>query len=53
MLIYSQFKKAMKEQNAILEVSKYPVKDTDVIKGNKVTAENVELTFRTLNKNSK
>ncbi len=35
-------KKAMKEQNAILEVSKYPVKDTDVIKGNKVTDENVE-----------
>lgn len=35
-------KKAMKEQNAILEVSKYPVKDTDVIKGNKVTEENVE-----------
>ncbi|WP_110114966.1 protein rep [Bacillus sp. CGMCC 1.16541] len=37
-----KFKKAMKEQNAILEVSKYPVKDTDVIKGNKVTDENVE-----------
>ena len=36
------FKKAMKEQHAILEVSKYPVKDTDVIKGNKLTAENVE-----------
>jgi plasmid rolling circle replication initiator protein Rep len=35
-------KKAIKEQNAILEVSKYPVKDTDVIKGNKVTDENVE-----------
>lgn len=37
-----EFKKAIKEQNAILEVSKYPVKDTDVIKGNKVTDENVE-----------
>lgn len=36
------FKKAMNEQNAILEVSKYPVKDTDVIRGNKVTDENVE-----------
>lgn len=36
------FKKSIKEQNAILEVSKYPVKDTDVIKGNKVTDENVE-----------
>lgn len=33
------------EQNlkkAILEVSKYPVKDSDVIKGNEVTSENVE-----------
>jgi plasmid rolling circle replication initiator protein Rep len=36
------FKNAIKEQNAILEVSKYPVKDTDVIKGNKVMSENVE-----------
>ncbi|WP_369688675.1 protein rep [Caenibacillus caldisaponilyticus] len=38
----NEFKKAIKEQKAILEVSKYPVKDTDVIKGNKVTDENVE-----------
>lgn len=37
-----EFKKAIKEQNAILEVSKYPVKDTDVVRGNKVTDENVE-----------
>jgi plasmid rolling circle replication initiator protein Rep len=36
------FKNSMKEQNAIFEVSKYPVKDTDVIRGNKVTDENVE-----------
>ena len=36
------FKKSIKEQNAVLEVSKYPVKDTDVIKGNQVTDENVE-----------
>jgi plasmid rolling circle replication initiator protein Rep len=35
-------KRAMKEQSAILEVSKYPVKDTDVIKGNRITSENVE-----------
>lgn len=34
--------KAMKEQKAILEVSKYPVKDTDVLKGKKVTDENLE-----------
>lgn len=37
-----EYEKQIKEQNAILEVSKYPVKDTDVIKGNKVTEENVE-----------
>lgn len=35
-------KNAIEEQKAILEVSKYPVKDTDVIKGNEVTNENVE-----------
>ena len=38
----SDVKKAIAEQNAIFEVSKYPVKDTDVIKGNTVTDENVE-----------
>jgi plasmid rolling circle replication initiator protein Rep len=41
--IYEEdLKKAIKEQKAILEVSKYPVKDTDVIQGNTVTRENVE-----------
>lgn len=35
-------KKAMAEQKAILEVSKYPVKDTDVIQGDEVTEDNVE-----------
>lgn len=30
------------EQNAIFEVSKYPVKDTDVIRGNEVTFENIQ-----------
>lgn len=34
--------KAIKEQNAILEVSKYPVKDSDIIQGKKVTEENLE-----------
>lgn len=34
--------KAIQEQNAILEVSKYPVKDTDVIRGDKVTKDNLE-----------
>ncbi len=35
-------KDTIKEQSALLEVSKYPVKDTDVIQGNKVTDDNVE-----------
>ncbi|MFE8065449.1 protein rep, partial [Priestia aryabhattai] len=35
-------KKAVEEQNAILEVSKYPVKDSDVIIGDSVTSDNVE-----------
>jgi len=29
-------------KDAVLEVSKYPVKDTDIVKGNKVTKENTE-----------
>lgn len=37
-----ELKKSIREQNAIFEVSKYPVKDTDVVKGDKVTAENIE-----------
>lgn len=30
------------QQKALLEVSKYPVKDTDIIQGDKVTPDNVE-----------
>lgn len=40
--IENDVKKLIDEQSAILEVSKYPVKDTDVIKGNEVTKDNVE-----------
>lgn len=40
--IEEEVKKVILEQNAIFEVSKYPVKDTDVIRGNKVTPENVQ-----------
>lgn len=40
--IEDEIKKTIAEQNAIFEVSKYPVKDTDVIRGNKVTPENVQ-----------
>ncbi|MEK5071803.1 protein rep [Sporosarcina sp. FSL K6-1508] len=37
-----EVRKTILEQNAIFEVSKYPVKDTDVIRGNKVTDENIQ-----------
>lgn len=37
-----EMKKSIAEKNAIFEVSKYPVKDTDVIRGNEVTPENVQ-----------
>ena len=37
-----EVKKSIAEQNAIFEVSKYPVKDTDVIRGNQVTPENIQ-----------
>lgn len=37
-----ELKKSIAEQNAIFEVSKYPVKDTDVIRGNQVTPENIQ-----------
>ncbi|WP_046176521.1 protein rep [Domibacillus indicus] len=40
--IEQDIKKAVEEQNAILEVSKYPVKDSDVIVGDSVTVDNVE-----------
>lgn len=40
--IEDEIKKTIAEQKAIFEVSKYPVKDTDVIRGNKVTLENVQ-----------
>ncbi|MED3888245.1 protein rep, partial [Priestia aryabhattai] len=30
------------QQKALLEISKYPVKDTDIIQGDEVTSENVE-----------
>lgn len=40
--IEDEMKKSIAEQNAVFEISKYPVKDTDVIRGNKVTPENVQ-----------
>ncbi|ONK22637.1 hypothetical protein BLX87_14755 [Bacillus sp. VT-16-64] len=40
--IEQEVTRAIAEQNAIFEISKYPVKDTDVIRGNEVTLENVK-----------
>lgn len=40
--VEQELRKTILEQNAIFEVSKYPVKDTDVIRGNKITPENVQ-----------
>ena len=40
--VEEKMKQSIAEQNAIFEVSKYPVKDTDVIRGDKVTPENVQ-----------
>ena len=37
-----EVKKTIAEQKAIFEVSKYPVKDTDVIRGNQVTPDNIQ-----------
>lgn len=40
--VEQEMKNTIAEQNAVFEVSKYPVKDTDVIQGNKVTPENIQ-----------
>lgn len=43
--IEQEVRKEMEEQKAILEISKYPVKDTDVIRGNEVTEENLDTVY--------
>ncbi|MEK5299323.1 protein rep, partial [Bacillus sp. FSL R5-0659] len=43
--IEKEVREAMEEQKAILEISKYPVKDTDVIRGNEVTEENLDTVY--------
>lgn len=43
--IEKEVREAMEEQKAILEISKYPVKDTDVIRGNGVTEENLDTVY--------
>ncbi|AIU83988.1 Replication protein (plasmid) [Bacillus velezensis] len=43
--IESDVREAMMEQKAVLEISKYPVKDTDVVRGSKVTEDNLNTVF--------
>ncbi len=43
--IESDVREAMMEQKAVLEISKYPVKDTDVVRGGKVTEDNLNTVF--------
>ncbi len=43
--IEKEVREAMEEQKAILEISKYPVKDTDVMSGNEVTEENLDTVY--------
>ncbi|TFW45526.1 protein rep [Bacillus sp. 005/A4HT-01/001] len=43
--IEREVRKEMEEQKAILEISKYPVKDTDIIRGNEVTEENLDTVY--------
>ncbi|MEC1495542.1 protein rep, partial [Bacillus subtilis] len=43
--IEDEVREAMMEQKAVLEISKYPVKDTDVVRGNKVTEDNLNTVF--------
>lgn len=40
--IESDVKKAIDEQKAIIEISKYPIKDCDVVVGDKITSDNIE-----------
>lgn len=40
--VEEEVQKAIAEEKAIFEVSKYPVKDSDIIKGDKVTPANIE-----------
>ncbi|RUR97632.1 protein rep [Bacillus velezensis] len=43
--IESDVREAMMEHKAVLEISKYPVKDTDVMRGSKVTDDNLNTVF--------
>jgi plasmid rolling circle replication initiator protein Rep len=43
--IESEVREAMEEQKAVLEISKYPVKDSDILRGNKVTEDNLDTVY--------
>ncbi|OJT53970.1 protein rep [Bacillus licheniformis] len=43
--IESEVREAMEEQKAVLEISKYPVKDTDILRGNQVTESNLDTVY--------
>lgn len=43
--IESEVREAMEEQKAVLEISKYPVKDSDILRGNKVTESNLDTVY--------
>lgn len=43
--IDNDVKRQIKEQKALLEISKYPVKDTDIIQGDEVTEENADTLY--------
>lgn len=43
--IENEVREAMMEQKAVLEISKYPVKDTDIMRGSSVTDDNLDTVF--------
>lgn len=43
--IEDDVKQAIREQKAILEISKYPVKDTDILPADKLTADGIETVY--------
>lgn len=43
--IEDDVKEAIREQKAILEISKYPVKDTDILPADKLTADGIETVY--------
>lgn len=44
-IIENEVREAMMEHKAVLEISKYPVKDTDIMRGSRVTDDNLDTIF--------